>query len=140
MDTKILLQPARIIPALLVILLALMAWLPTLDNLANEQIDEGFKRSVISFATARALNAAISVAQGTEASAQPGGLGLVFKPGQALDPINDLVEKFSDLMIIASVAFGIEKILVTLGGAWLIPFLFLPMVVGLISGHGIPGS
>jgi len=94
------------------------AWLAPLDAPAMRQVDAGLKRALVSFATARLLNAVISVAQGTEASVQPFGVGITFTPGQILDPVNDLVEQFSHLMLAASVAFGIQKALISIGSYW----------------------
>lgn len=94
------------------------AWMKPLDAIAEKQVDEGFKRALTSFAVARVLNGVISVAQGTEISIAPGGFGANLTPGQILDPVNDLVEQFSELMLIASVAFGIMKILLNIGSFW----------------------
>lgn len=96
------------------------AWLAPLDPPATAQVEAGLKRALISFAAARALNGVISVAQGTEVSVQPLGVGVTLAPGQLLDPINDLVEQFSNLMLMASVAFGVQKVLIAIGGYWLI--------------------
>ncbi|GAO36944.1 hypothetical protein SCT_2359 [Sulfuricella sp. T08] len=91
-----------------------------MDSTAIKQIDTGLNRALVSYAAARTLNAVISVAQGTEVAIEPGGVGVVLTPGQALDPINDLVERFSALMLVACVAFGIQKILIHIGGFWII--------------------
>jgi hypothetical protein len=101
-------------------IMILGSWLAPLDAPAIKQVDAGLKRALVSFAAARTLNALISVAQGTEISAQPLGVGVTLTPGQALDPLNDVVEQFSTLMLAASVAFGIQKILITIGSYWLI--------------------
>lgn len=106
-----------ILPLILLILVA-CAWFGPLDAPATEKVDAGLKRALVSFATARALNGVISVAQGTEVSLQPAGVGATFAPGQLLDPLNDLVERFSDLMLGASVLFGAQKILLGVGGYW----------------------
>lgn len=60
----------------------------------------------------------ISVVQGTELSVQPLGVGVTLTPGQMLDPLNDLVERFSDLMLAASVAFGVQLLLLEMGAHW----------------------
>lgn len=103
-----------------VVVAVIFSWLPNTDQLASEQIDKGLHRALVSFASARALNAAISVAQGTEAAIEPAGVGFTFAPGEVLDPVNDLVEKFSDLMLVASVSFGAQQILLSMGGFWLV--------------------
>ena len=94
------------------------AWLAPMDTPAMERVDAGLKRALISFATARALNAVISVAQGTEASIQPLGFGVTLTPGQVLRPIHELVEQFSNLMLAASVVFGVQKVLISIGSYW----------------------
>lgn len=103
-----------------VLLAALVAcaWLAPMDPPALQKVDAGLQRALVSFATARALNGVISVAQGTELSLQPAGVGATFAPGQLLDPVNDLVERFSDLMLGASVLFGVQKVLLGVGGYW----------------------
>lgn len=106
-----------ILPLLLLALVA-CAWFAPLDAPAADKVDAGLKRALVSFATARALNGVISVAQGTELSLQPAGVGATFAPGQLLDPLNDLVERFSDLMLGASVVFGAQKILLGVGSYW----------------------
>lgn len=111
----------RISVTLLLAALVAFSWFSPLDTLATQQVDAGLKRALVSFATARTLNAVISVAQGTEVAIQPLGFGVNLAPGQLLDPINDLVEQFSHLMLIASVSFGVQKVLISMGAHWLIP-------------------
>jgi len=126
---KSVMTPASIITVVVIILAITLSWLPALNITAKEHIDAGLQRSLVSFATARALNAAISAAQGTEAAFQPLGVGITLTPGQVLDPLNDLVETFSDLMLLASVAFGVHKILLAIGSEI--------VVAGLVTGVGL---
>ena len=109
----------RIAAIVAVILIGLCAWYPPIQQLADAQVDAGLKRALISFASARTLNAVISVIQGTEFSVQPMGVGVTLTLGQVLDPINDLVEQFSNIMLVASVAFGVQKALLAISGHWL---------------------
>jgi hypothetical protein len=109
----------RVIGILLVAAAIACSWLPWIQNLANAQVDDGLKRALFAFAAAKALNAAISVVQGTEVNVQMLG-GVTLTPGQWLDPINDLVEQFASLMLAASVAFGVQKVLLAIGAHWLI--------------------
>ena len=93
-------------------------WLAPLDSSASRYVQAGLKRALVSFATARTLNAVISVVQGTQVAVQPGGVGVTFTPGQVLDPVNDLVEQFSLLMLAASVSFGAQLALIKFGAFW----------------------
>ncbi len=110
----------RMALAVAVAIMVACSWLAPMESTANQQIDDGLKRALISFATARALNAGISVAQGTDFDTKPGGVGVKFAVGQVLRPLNDVVEQFAHLMLIAAIAFGCEKILVSIGAHWLI--------------------
>ena len=120
----------KIILASFAAIVILGSWLAPLDAPAIKQVDAGLKRALVSFAAARALNALISVAQGTEISAQPLGVGVTLTPGQALDPLNDVVEQFSTLMLAASVTFGVQKILISIGSYWLISLALTATALG----------
>ena len=110
----------QIAAALCLALAVACAWLAPMDAPATAQVDAGLKRALISFATARALHGVLSVVQGTQFSAQPLGVGVTLTPGQLLAPVNDLVKHFSDLMLAASVAFGVQKAIIAMGSYWLI--------------------
>lgn len=107
----------------LVMLFILLSWSKDISEMANSQVDAGLKRSLVSFASARALNAIISVVQGTEVVVHPLGFGITLTLGQVLDPINDLVEQFSSVMLMASVAFGIQKLLLSIASNWVVSAL-----------------
>jgi hypothetical protein len=118
---------------LVVALLAVMvafAWMPAFDTEANAKVDAGLQRAIATYATARLLNGIISVAQGTQIAAAPAGIGMTLSPGEILDPLNDLVEQFSEVMLVAIVAFGVEKMLLAIGASWAIS-LILSVVAGL---------
>lgn len=119
-----------VILAMSLAIMVLSSWAKTFDSISIQHVDAGLKRALFTYASARALNAAISVAQGTEVAIEPGGVGVNFTPGQALDPINDLVEQFSTLMLFACVAFGIQKILISIGGYWLISLVLTSSALG----------
>ncbi len=120
----------RMALTLVIAIMVACSWLAPIDSAANAQVDAGLKRALFSFATARALNAIISVAQGTEVAVQPAGVGIVFTPGQVLDPVNDLVEQFSNLMLAASISFGIQKVLISIGVHWAISLLLSMTALG----------
>ena len=72
----------------------------------------------MTFAVARTLNGVISVAQGTEVTVEPGGVGVNFTVGQVLDPINDLVERFSAVMLVATSSLGLQSVLLQMTMWW----------------------
>ena len=119
----------RYIFLVLSLALVALAWFGSIDTNANSQVNAGLKRALATYASARTLNAVISVAQGTEVSIQPLGFGVNLTPGQVLSPINELVEQFSDVMLLASVAFGIQKILILIGSHWLVSALLTSLIL-----------
>ena len=101
-----------------VLLAVLSSWCGPVSDKAAAYVDDGLARSLVTFASARALNGVISVFQGTEVVVQPFGVGITLALGEILDPINDLVEAFSSVMLTTTVAFGIQKLLLTIGSNW----------------------
>lgn len=98
--------------ALLVGLLVLaLAWTGLADRVAETQTRQMLTRALMTFATARSLNAVISIIKETELAIQPAGVGATLAPGQILDPVDDLVEQFSWLMLLASVSLGVQALL-----------------------------
>lgn len=105
----------------------------TLDISSKQYIDKAFNRALITFGIAKTLNGVISVAQGTEVAIQPAGIGINLTPGQILDPVNDLVERFSWIMLASTTSLGIQKVFLTMS-VWpafnytLISFILLGLI------------
>lgn len=108
---------AQVLVLLGTVLAVMLAWLPVTDTVGQSHVDAAFKRALLGYALARGLNGVISVAQGTEVAIQPAGIGLNLTPGEILDPINDLVERFSWIMMLASSSLGVQKVLLSMS-AW----------------------
>ncbi|WP_419774575.1 hypothetical protein [Halarcobacter sp.] len=77
-----------------------------IDTTAKTLVDDSFSQAIIVFGSAKALNAVISLAQGTELSLP----FFVVAIGEVLDPVNDLVEQFSLVMLASMTSLGIQKI------------------------------
>lgn len=120
---------------LLLLLAAVTAacWWVRPDDAARRFVQDGLQRSLASFAAARAIGAALAVAQGTEVTAQPLGVGVVLAPGQALKPASDLVEQFATLMLAASAAFGVQLLLANIGAHWLVSALLTAALVAWVA-------
>lgn len=98
---------------LLLVACLILACLP-LEQLMAASLGDMLKVTLSIYALARSLNAVISVAQGTEMSIEPMGVGLTLAPGEILDPLNDLIEQFSDVLLFASASLGIQQIVLML--------------------------
>ena len=99
---------ARILQTIFLLALVALAWLRPLDDSAQIAAQEHFQRALAVAAIARVFNGAVSVAQGTEVAIQPVGVGVTLTLGEILDPINDLIERFSLLALVASVSLGLQ--------------------------------
>ena len=122
------------LPTLLLVLVAVVATGGWLDRSAAGYYENAFQRALVTFALARAMNGVISVIQGTEVAVEPAGVGVTFTPGEIVDPINDLIERFSWLMLASTTSLGIQKILMDIsawGGIRLLAVLSL-VVLGLV--------
>lgn len=97
--------------SLLVIFVCSVSWFTWVDDEASELADQQLKQAAVTFATARLLNGVISVIQGTEVSIQPVGVGVTITAGEILDPVNDLVERFSWVMLASTTSLGIQKLI-----------------------------
>lgn len=111
--------PRLLVLALCAALIAGFAHSRWLDETSSTHIDSALQRALVAFAVARALNGVVSVAQGTEFALEPAGIGVNFAPGQVLDPINDMVERFAWVMLAASSSLGVQKVLLSMSAWWL---------------------
>ncbi len=93
-----------------------------IDKEAMQILDASFERAMVAFGLAKALNATISLIQGTELSLTPVGIGLNLSVGEVLDPFNDMVERFSWVMLFSSISLGVQKILLTLSSKVFLQF------------------
>lgn len=88
-----------------------LSWAGTLDARSRIETEQALETTLISYAIARTLNGLISVAQGTEIALQPAGVGIVLTAGEILDPLNDLVEKFSWVVLLAALSLAMQLLI-----------------------------
>ena len=119
MDSKKLLRTA------LIFVIATSAISGAVDNASQEYAEQALTRALVTFTAARAMNGVISVAQGTEVAVEPGGIGVIMTPGQVLDPINDLIERFSSVMLVAASSLGVQLMLLEILSWWVVTALLI---------------
>ena len=120
----------KIIFTLLLSVFIFLSHFNWLDETAEKYTEQGIKRTLITYAISRSLNGVISVAQGTEVAISPAGIGLNFAPGQILDPVNDLVERFSWVVLASGTSLGIQRIFLEISTSSSITWL-LTILIGL---------
>ncbi|MEM8491969.1 MAG: hypothetical protein AAF756_14205 [Pseudomonadota bacterium] len=95
---------------LLLITFVVLCWSGVLDGYTLRYLDQSLLGSGAIYASARSINAAVSVLQGTEVSA----VFVSFSVGEVLDPVNDLIERFSGLMLLALGSLALQHLLLTI--------------------------
>ncbi|OPX27498.1 MAG: hypothetical protein B1H07_01405 [Campylobacteraceae bacterium 4484_166] len=96
-----------------------------IDKKGEELINHSLQEAVAIYAVSKALNGVISVVQGTEIS--PPGLTITI--GEILDPINDLVERFSWIMLLCITSLGIQKIFINIVSGDIFVYTLMAVVV-----------
>jgi len=96
----------------LIALLALPAlgWYGVLDEFSSRDINQSISNAGLIYGSARGINALVSLLQGTEFNIP----FLTFSIGEVLDPINDLIERFSDVILVALGSLALQKILLAI--------------------------
>jgi len=84
--------------------------LPGIDRLANDYFSESIKAATLAYATTRAVNAVVSVVKESQLEFAPAGVGISVAAGQVLDPIDDMTERLSTMLVAAIASIGIQKI------------------------------
>ena len=131
-ETKLMEKPStRFVLAVFVLLSLLLAATGMADRSGREYLNNSMKRTLVTFGIARTINGVISVAQGTEVAIEPAGIGVNFAPGEILDPVNDMIERFSWVMLSASASLGLQQLLSELS-QW-----FPVTLIYAVSGFGL---
>ncbi len=113
-------------------LLVVLSFSGSLDKLSESYTQDAFNRALLTYGIARAINGVISVAQGTEVAVQPAGFGVNFAPGQILDPVNDLVERFSLVMLAATASLGIQQVFITISSSFIVRLSLSALLILLV--------
>ena len=102
-----------------------------MDGVGNEYVNDSLKKTTAAFALSRAVNGAISILQESEIQATIFGAGVSIAAGQILDPVNDLIERFSWILLASMTSLGVQKFIIQLG-IWLSILLILSASLGII--------
>ncbi|OIO71870.1 MAG: hypothetical protein CO186_12935 [Zetaproteobacteria bacterium CG_4_9_14_3_um_filter_49_83] len=84
--------------------------MPLADDLADRYFTESIQAASLAYATTRGVNAVVSVIKESELDLAPAGVGVTIAVGQVLDPIDDMTERLSSLLVAAIASLGIQKI------------------------------
>lgn len=80
------------------------------DDIADTYFSESIQAATIAYATTRGVNAVVSVIKESELDVSPAGVGLTIAVGQVLDPIDDMTERLSSVLVMAIASLGLQKL------------------------------
>jgi len=83
--------------------------LPALDAPAEQYFSETLQAATLAYAVTRGVNAIVSVLKESQLQLSPAGIGLNIAAGQILDPIDDMTERLSSVMVASIVSISIQK-------------------------------
>ena len=104
-----------------------------MDQTCIEYLDQTLKRATIAYGLCRATNAIVSVLQKIEIGVEAVGT-VTFSPFEWLDPLNDLVERFSWILLAAMASIGIQEFFIRLFPESIINFILLPGLFMWLTG------
>jgi len=115
-------------------LLVVLSWAGSLDKYSDKYTNSAIVQAGSAYAVARGINATVSMLQTSTVSGDFGfgvGVGGSITIGEILDPLNDLIERFSDVMTVALGSLVMQKILLAIAANKL--FSGLLTLLGLLS-------
>ena len=107
------LNKKRVLLSLAIACLVLLSWQGTLDDYSDEYTNHSIIGAGSVYAVARGINALVSVLQTTTIGVGVGIQGEI-TIGELLDPVNDLIERFSHVMTIALGSLVLQKVLLNI--------------------------
>jgi hypothetical protein len=89
--------------------------IPILDTKTDDYFSDAITKAGIAYATCRAINASVSVVKDSSLQLEPAGIGVSLAVGQVLDPIDDMTERLSDVLVTAITSLGVQKLSYEIG-------------------------
>ena len=108
-----------------------LSWLGFLDDYGDRYTTRAITQAATTYGITRGINAIVSVLQSTEVSIGVASLS----PGEFLDPLNDLIERFSWVTMMAIASLGIQKLLLTIASSLM--FKILLTIAGAVFFYSI---
>jgi len=124
----------QLMVALMILLIVAVSWSGYIDRQTESYVNKATVQALAAFATARVLNAGITVAK----SVQVGAVVSV-QPLEILDPVHDLVEQYSAIMKLAIGSLVIQKVLLEIVATGFFKIL-LSLLAALLLASLLVGS
>lgn len=103
--------------------------LPVLDTTTDAYFSEAITKAGLAYTTCRVINASVSIVKDSRLQLEPAGVGISLAVGQALDPIDDMTERLSDVLVTAITSLGVQKLAYEIGVSLALPMLSIFLIV-----------
>ncbi|MBN1830644.1 MAG: hypothetical protein JW896_00875 [Deltaproteobacteria bacterium] len=100
--------------------------IPVLDSMTDAYFRKAITKAGVAYATCRVINASVSIIKDSTLELEPAGVGISLAVGQALDPIDDMTERLSDVLVTAITSLGVQKL------AYEISVSFVPRMLSVL--------
>jgi hypothetical protein len=84
--------------------------IPFMDSAADTYFKDSITKAGVSYGVCRVINATVSVLQESSVQLEPAGIGLSLAVGQIVDPINDMIERLSNVLVMAIASLGVQEL------------------------------
>jgi hypothetical protein len=121
----------RVLIAVFIVLTMGLSSTRVLDDYVDDYTDEALKNAALTYATARGINALVSMMQSSEIEAGVGVVSGAITVGELLDPLNDMIERFSTIMTWVLASLAAQKVLLLIASHKL--FLYLVAALGILA-------
>ncbi len=109
MKKKLIATASGIISALILLFIS-SGKIGIIDTPTNAYFKKSITKAGVAYGTCRVINASVSVVQNSTLQLEPAGVGISLAIGQVLDPIDDMTERLSDVLVTAIVSLGVQKL------------------------------
>ena len=106
----------KIVASLIGIILSILLFfssglhIPIFDAPAENYFKDSITKAGVSYGVSRVINATVSVIKESSVELEPAGIGMSLAVGQIVDPINDMVERLSNVLVMSIASLGVQEL------------------------------
>ncbi len=105
-----------------------------LDDVADAYFEDSVTKATLAYGTTRLINAGVSVVKDSTLQLEPGGVGVAVAIGQVADPLDDMTERLSSVLVTAIVSLLVQKISYEIAQAFVFQLIGIFLIlIGLFS-------
>jgi hypothetical protein len=128
-----------LIPVLCLVIAVFFIFFPPqrlgiLDDTADAYFNDSVVKATVAYGSTRLINAGVSVVKESTLQLEPGGVGVAVAVGQVADPLDDLTERLSSVLVTSIVSLTVQKISYEIAQVFVFQLLgILLFIIALLS-------